>query len=120
MDLKRVASLSRPDTRAHEWAVKVGFDQLPKSIQEKGVLAGYKEHLEQELARVDAAHAAVAEQIRGDRAEEAQASRLDVEVEQRRRLYEVYIRQLQDLNFLRDSTGYTVRVVSPPHALARN
>ena len=39
---------------AHVWAAKVGFDKLPKSVQDLGQVVAYKAHLKEMLARLAA------------------------------------------------------------------
>jgi uncharacterized protein involved in exopolysaccharide biosynthesis len=105
----------------HEWATRTSFDKLPKAIQEKGEITGYKEHLKEKLDRLVATEKALDQLIRDEKKKYREMARSELEeerfrkgVERHQQLYDATIQRIKEVDLMRDSTGFATRVISPP------
>ena len=108
---------------AHEWATRIGFDKLPKSIQEIGRVAAYRAHLKVKLESLDAAEAAVSERLQSERTRaraesglELQDSTLRTNVTRHQQVYDATVKRLQEIRLTRDSGRVMIHIVSAPKA----
>jgi hypothetical protein len=105
----------------HQWAKSTGFDQLPKSIQEKGQVACYKEHLKEKLDRLIAVEKAVDELVGDENKKrralddlEKQDEVFRQEIARNLQLLDTTSKRLNEINILRDFHVLTMHVISPP------
>jgi hypothetical protein len=108
---------------AQEWATRIGFDKLPKTIQEVGPVAAYRAHLKGKLESLDAAAAGLTEQLQSERARARAESELKLEdsrfrtdVSRLQQVYDATVKRLEEIRLTRESGRLTIHVLSAPKA----
>ena len=104
---------------AHVWAAKVGFEKLPKAVQSLGVVAAYKEHLQEKRAQLVEFRAAVDQQINKANTHIREAAQLERREESLRaeavnatKLCDATVKRLMEISLERDAVGFQVNVLS--------